>query len=107
MSKQVVTLTDDTTVFLTLYSSATTWGEADYQLIDLKGWDDFSNINLTTVPKLFGNGSYVVSYYLTEREFSVKARVNQTDVKTIRQIFHDIIAKLGTITVTRSYDGLP
>lgn len=107
MSKQIITLTAGVTVFLTLYSSASTWDEADHQLIDFKGWDDFSNIEINTVPKLFGSGSYVVSKKLKEREFSIKGQVNQPGVRSIREDISIIAEGLSPITVTRVITGLP
>lgn len=107
MSKHIVTLNDGTTTFLTLYSGADTWDEADRQLVELKGWDDFTNIDIQTVAKLFGNGSYVVSKKLTEREFSIKGRINQPNVRSVNDDITNVAELLATITVTREIVGLP
>jgi hypothetical protein len=106
MSKHIITLKNGGDVFLTLYSGASTWDEADHQLIDFKGWDDIDNIDIQTVDKLFGTGSYVVSKKLTEQKFSIKGRVNQPGVRSIREDISLVAEELTPITVTRQIVNL-
>lgn len=106
MSKHTITLTSGTDIFLTLFSAADTWDEADHQLIELKGWDDIDNVDIQTVNKLFGTGSYVVSKKLTEQKFSITGRVNQPGVRSIREEISLVTEMLSTITVTRTISTL-
>lgn len=50
-------------------------GELLPVLVDLDSWKTFVAMELVTVPKLIGNGSYVESKHVGEREFSFRVSV--------------------------------
>lgn len=44
-------------------------------LVSESGWDDVNNVEIETVPKLNGGGSYIVSERIGEKEFSVEINI--------------------------------
>jgi hypothetical protein len=74
-------------------------------LTELKGWDDGS-VQIVTVPKLFGKGSYVVEKQVPEREVVITFFV--IDAPLVREIRQAIEAKMLTmnpLVLTRTYRG--
>lgn len=68
ITNQTLQILDGTT--LVLEAKTMTSSMADKVLMDVAGWDDF-NMQIQTVPKLVGNGSYIISRDIGEREVGI------------------------------------
>jgi hypothetical protein len=63
-------------------------------LMDLPNWKTFVGVELTTVPKLIGAGSYVESKHIAEREFSFTVSVKGEDILDTEEITDTLMAQM-------------
>jgi hypothetical protein len=68
----------------------------------MEGFESWDNIEIETVPKLFGNGSYVVSKRITEKPISVEASVSVSNVRSVYSSLRTAAASLNPVTVAVS-----
>lgn len=102
MAKRTVEIKQGSTTLVTLYSGPSTWEEADYTVTDISGVEDWDNIEIETVPKLFGNGSYVVGKRITEKAVTVEASVMASNVRSIYVLLSNAASSLNPVSVVLS-----
>lgn len=79
----------------------------DYLLTEMSGWDEEVSVNIETADKLIGQGSYVISQTLSERELSFT--VNKTfdtelDCRGFRQQLANLLYGFGKIRIQRHFE---
>lgn len=72
-------------------------------LTDLPNWKTFVGIELTTVPKLIGAGSYVESKHIAEREFSFTVSVKGEDILDTEEITDKLMEQMYTFAPVQFY----
>lgn len=72
-------------------------------LTDLPNWKTFVGIELSTVPKLIGAGSYVESKHIAEREFSFTVSVKGEDIQDTEEITDTLMAQMYNFTPVKFF----
>lgn len=76
---------------------------AEY-ITELEGWDDFAAIEINTEPKLIGQGSYIISERIGERDLSIEISLaNETDIKTYLNKVKSVMFAFSILELTRTY----
>lgn len=99
MSKKIVTITKGDTELVKLYSGYGSWEEANSTIVNLTGWDDIENIEIETVAKLFGSGSYIVSKRIIENNVTLEAAIYMDNARSVRQSIEDVAYSLEPVTL--------
>lgn len=99
MSKKIVTITKGGTELVKLYSGYGSWEEANSTIVNLTGWDDIENIEIETVAKLFGSGSYIVSKRIIENNVTLEAAIYMDNARSVRQSIEDVAYSLEPVTL--------
>lgn len=99
MSKKIVTITKGGTELVKLYSGYGSWEEANSTIVNLTGWDDIENIEIETVAKLFGSGSYIVSKRIIENNVTLEAAIYMENARSVRQSIEDVAYSLEPVTL--------
>lgn len=102
MAKQIVEILSPAKTIATLYSGPATWAEAESTITTLDNFDDFSNIVVETVPKLFGAGSYIKHKRIAESDIVLVGRVYLTTVRNILSDLKSSAQKFENITIKRT-----
>jgi hypothetical protein len=58
----------------------------------LDGWINYVGLELVTVPKLNGPGSYIESKHVSEREITLTTSVSDSDAEDVEVIVNDLLA---------------
>lgn len=100
MAKQTLTIMQGGASILSLHTGFGNWAEAEMALMELTGFDDINNINIETVPKLFGTGSYIVSKTIMERPISIRGALFTEDARSIRDAIEAAANSLEPVTLS-------
>ena len=102
MAKRTITIKQGTTTIVTLYSGPSTWVEANATVTDVEGMERWDNVEIETVPKLFGNGSYVVSKRIGEIVGSISGDLFLPNVRAVYTRLSSAAASLEPVVITQT-----
>lgn len=102
MAKRTIEIKQGETTLVTLYSGPSTWAEREFAVTNVAGFENWDNIEIETVPKLFGNGSYVVGKRITEKALTVDASVTTANVRSVYQGLANAAESLEPVSVLLS-----
>lgn len=102
MAKRTIQIKQGSYTIVTLYSGASSFEEANATITEASGFEQWDNIEIETVPKLFGNGSYVVSKRIAETNGTISGDLFVDNVRSVYTALRTAAGSLDTVTISQT-----